>query len=144
MGRKGVIVISLVLVASLHIYSTTGAEAGRSRNGKIRQPDESSSVGTCLADIDSCRPGERITVQGTVGDLWEPASKRAPHTVILRDQSGSLEIVHWLADPPGIAIGNSVECTGTVEIYRGQLQLRLWSKNDLHLIGCAGKPSMGE
>jgi len=144
MGRQVFIVISLVLVALLHIYSTTGADACRSRIGKIRQPDESSSVGTCLADIDSCRPGERITVQGTVGDLWEPASKRAPHTVILRDQSGSLEVVHWLEDPLGIAIGHPVECTGTIDIYRGQLQLRLWSKDDMHLISGAGQPSTGE
>jgi len=70
-------------------------------------------------------------VRGMVGDIWEPASARAPHTVILRDQSGALEIVHWLKDSLGTAVGAYVECTGTVDLYRGQLQLRLWRKDDM-------------
>jgi len=101
-------------------------------------------AGIRLADVSACRPGDRITVQGTVGNVWEPAGKRAPYTVILRDQSGTLEVVHWLEGPLGIAVGNLVECTGTIDLYRGQLQLRLWRKGDLQLLRSTGKYSTKE
>lgn len=87
-----------------------------------------------LADISASRQGERITVVGQVSDIWEPAGTRAPHTLILRDDSAALEIVHWLKNLPRVDIGDSVECTGTVDLYRGGLQLRLWTPKDLQVL----------
>jgi RecJ-like exonuclease len=87
-----------------------------------------------IANISASRQGDRITVFGEVSDIWEPAGKRAPHTIILRDDSGALEIVHWLKHPPRVDIGDSVECTGTVDLYRGGLQLRLWTPEDLQAL----------
>ena len=78
--------------------------------------------------------GDRITVIGKVSDIWDSAGQRAPHTLILRDGSGVLEIVHWLKQPLGVDIGDSLQCTGTVDLYRGGLQLRLWTPNDLQVL----------
>ena len=87
-----------------------------------------------LARVNASLQGDRITVIGRVSDIWEPTGERAPHTLILRDGSGALEIVHWLSHPLCVDIGDSVECTGTVDLYRGGLQLRLWTPRDLQVL----------
>ena len=53
---------------------------------------------------------------------------------VVWDGSAALEIVHWLKSPLPVDIGASVECTGTVDLYRGRLQLRLWTPKDLQVL----------
>lgn len=132
MKRPALIMVALGVVASLHIYTSIKAGAPLPLLHIIREPVDISSPLVRLADVASCHQGDRITVTGWVSDIWEPAGKRAPHTVILRDQSGVLEVVHWLQPPLRISIGDSVECIGTIDLYRGQLQLRLWNISDMN------------
>ena len=132
--RQAFIIAALTVAAFLHVYTWKRSPATRSPKGQSQTPGEISGPVLMLANISASRQGDRITVVGQVSDIWEPAGKRAPHTIILRDGSGVLEIVHWLNHPPRVNIGDSVECTGTVDLYRGGLQLRLWTSRDLQVL----------
>ena len=132
--RRVFIIAALAGVVFLHVYTWKRVPVMQSPEGQSRIPGEVSGPVLMIANIRAARQGDRITVAGQVSDLWEPTGKRAPHTLILRDSSGALEIVHWLKRPPRVDIGDSVECTGTVDLYRGGLQLRLWTPRDLQVL----------
>lgn len=132
--RKVFIILALALAVFLHVFTWTKAPATRSPQRQSRSPGEVYGAGFMLSNIRPSMQGERITVIGRISDIWEPAGKRAPHTIIVRDGSAALEIVHWLKSAPCVDIGDSVECTGTVDLYRGGLQLRLWSSRDLQVL----------
>jgi hypothetical protein len=136
--RRAFIIAALAAAILLHVYTWKRSTASRSLRGQSRAIDEVSRPVVMLADIRASQLGERISVAGQISDIWEPAGKRAPHTIILRDDSAALEIVHWLKHLPRVDIGDSVKCTGTVDLYRGGLQLRLWTPGDLQVL----KPSM--
>ena len=129
--RHAFIIAALAGTVYLHIYTGGKPPATQSPEGEGQTICERSGPVLMLASINASLQGERITVAGEIGDIWEPAGKRAPHTLILRDDSGALEIVHWLQHPTRVGIGDSVKCTGTVGLYRGRLQLRLWARRDL-------------
>lgn len=131
--RYAFIIVAMTLAVFLHVYTWKRSPATVSPEVLSRPLDEGSGP-VRIANIRASRRGERITVVGRVSDIWESAGKRAPHTIILRDGSGALEIVHWLKHPPRVEIGDSVECTGTVDLYRGGLQLRLWTPRDLQVL----------
>ncbi len=85
-----------------------------------------------LADITAEQAGERMTVYGRVSNIWyTQEGSRAPTKIVLRDDSGSLSIVHWLKESPDIQPGDELKITGTVNLYKGRLQLKLWSATDI-------------
>lgn len=132
--RQAFIIAALTLAAFLHAYTWKKEPAARSLMRPEQFPGAESGAALMIADISASREGDRITVVGRISDMWEPAGKRAPHTIILRDSSGALEIVHWLKRLPAVDIGDTVECTGMVDLYRGGLQLRLWNPRDLQIL----------
>lgn len=133
--RYAITIAALAATVFLHIY-TMGEESSGTQIPKEQTQISNKVLGpvSVLAEINACRQGDRITVAGRIGDLWEPTGERAPHTLILRDESGALEIVHWLRHPPRVDIGDAVQCTGTVDLYRGKLQLRLWTPGELQVL----------
>lgn len=132
--RQGLLIAAMAAAVFLHVYTWNKASARRSPIGHAEAVGEISGPVLELADISASMQGDRITIVGRLIDSWEPTGKRAPHTLILRDGSGVLEIVHWLKKPPAVDVGDSVECTGTVDCYRGVLQLRLWYPGDLRIL----------
>ncbi|MDF7824975.1 hypothetical protein P4B35_13215 [Pontiellaceae bacterium B12227] len=79
-----------------------------------------SEITTDLLDV-------QMTVFGTVSRVWKPEpGSRAPHRIILEDPSGTLEVVHWLKDPPEVAEGDALQINGRVTQYNGKLQLKVW------------------
>jgi len=128
------IIAALAGAVFLHVYTWKSSPATRSSKEQAPTTGEMPGSDLMLANIRASMQGDRITVIGKVSDIWEPAGQRAPHTLILRDGSGVLEIVHWLKQPLGVDIGDSLQCTGTVDLYRGGLQLRLWTPNDLQVL----------
>ena len=132
--RKVFIILALALAVLLHVCIWTGSTAAPSPEEQGRTPGVVHGAVFMLANISPSMQGDRITVIGRISDIWEPAGKRAPHTIILRDGSAALEVVHWLKSAPCVDIGDSVECTGTVDLYRGGLQLRLWASRDLQVL----------
>ena len=86
-----------------------------------------------LADITADQAGTRRTVYGRVSTMWNPrADSRAPYKVVLADSSGTLDVVHWLKRVPDITVGDAIEVTGTIEVYRGRVQLKLGDRDDIH------------
>ena len=92
-------------------------------------------AGTKIAEVTGERKGDRLTVSGKVAKLWAPrAGSRAPHKIILEDDSGTLEVVHWLEDFPQVAVGDALEVRGSVDVYKQTVQLKVWDAADLHLL----------
>jgi RecJ-like exonuclease len=84
-----------------------------------------------LADITVDQVDDRLTVFGTVSKVWKSeAGSKAPSKIVLSDPSGSLEGVHWLKEPIDVEVGDTVQITGTVGLYKDQLQLKLWNAED--------------
>lgn len=132
--RQALIILALVIAVVLHIRTWEKLAATQAREEQIRISDETYDAVLKPADITASMQGDRVTVAGRISDIWKSAGKRAPHTLILRDGSAALEIVHWIKSPLPVDIGASVECTGTVDLYRGRLQLRLWTPKDLQVL----------
>ena len=85
-----------------------------------------------LSDITKELLDVQITVVGTVSKVWKPESgSRAPHKIILEDPSGTLEVVHWLKEPPEVHVGDALEITGRISLYKDKLQLKLWKADDI-------------
>jgi exonuclease VII large subunit len=88
-----------------------------------------------LSDVTPEQADEHLTVYGTVSKVWKPrAGSRSPTKIVLEDSSGTLDVVHWLKGAPDVEIGEAVSVSGTVGVYQGQLQLKVWHAEDLHAI----------
>ena len=85
-----------------------------------------------LSEITAEQHGSRITVYGMVSRIWHPAAgSKAPHKIMLSDPGGSLEVVHWFKPEHAIAPGDELEIHGTVDLYKGRVQLKVWEANDI-------------
>lgn len=89
-------------------------------------PEIEEGVGIRLTQVTAGREGETILVSGVVSKLWKPKpGSKAPHKIILEDPSGRIEIVHWLETPPEIELGEPLEVTGIVQVYKGRVELKV-------------------
>ncbi len=85
-----------------------------------------------LSDITPEQQGARMTVYGRVSKVWKPRpGSKAPHRIVLSDSSGSLDIVYWFVPEFKVAIGDELEIRGTVGVYDGSVQLKVWQAKDL-------------
>jgi hypothetical protein len=132
--RQALIISVLAVAVSLHIWTWKTVPVAQFREEQGQSPEEAPGAVLMPANINASMQGDRITVAGRISDSWESSAKRAPRTLILRDGSAALEVVHWLKSPIPVDIGASVECTGTVGLYRGRIQLRLWTPQDLQVL----------
>lgn len=82
-----------------------------------------------------------ITVQGLVKEYKAPRNERAPHTVILADNTGSLDVVFWsdvataLGSEKMPAAGQTLKINGQVSEYRGKIQLKVANASDIVPMG---------
>lgn len=91
--------------------------------------------GFSLSDISVDQAGIRTTVYGRASKVWKPESgSRAPYKIVLEDASGSLDVVHWLKQPPAVEVDDELEVKGSVDVYKGRVQLRVWRAEDIQLI----------
>ncbi len=82
--------------------------------------------------------GRKVRLQGIVTEYQTPPRERWPHSIILEDHSGSIQIVYWDDVADGIApehrpqVGQPLEIRGIVGEYRGVLQLRVDSSEQVN------------
>lgn len=89
--------------------------------GKV--PSGDSVFATITRDL----KGERIVVCGRVRNVWAPKpGSRAPHRIVLEDASGSMDVVHWLDEAPAVKVGDVLRISGSVDVYRNRVQIRVW------------------
>ncbi len=94
-----------------------------------------------LSVITAEQKGERMTVQGRVSKVWKPRpGSKAPHKIVLEDSSGSLEVVHWFAPELQVEVGDALEIRGTIDLYKDQLQLKVWEPGDIQPLETAAEP----
>lgn len=88
-----------------------------------------------LAAITVERKGERVTVRGRVARSWHPPpGSKAPRKLVLRDDAGTLDAIYWLDEPIPAAVGDDVEVRGSIDDYKGTVQLRIWRAEDVRVL----------
>lgn len=91
---------------------------------------------TPIGDITADHRGRRVTVEGVVTDAFSPSpGSRAPHRLTLEADGKTLDVIFWeavagrLRGLPGN--GLLVEAGGTIDEYKGRLQLKVASSERL-------------
>ncbi len=97
-----------------------------------------------LSDITPEQQGARMTVCGRVSKVWNPRpGSKAPHRIVLSDSSGSLDVVHWFVPELQVAVGDELEIRGTVGVYDGKVQLKVWQAEDIQPLEAGVAPRGG-
>jgi DNA/RNA endonuclease YhcR with UshA esterase domain len=79
--------------------------------------------------------GRDAVVRGRVIRLWDPPEdSRAPHRIVLGEETGRLEVVHWVRSAPDLTVGDVVEVRGRVETYKGKLQFKVSEAEDITIL----------
>lgn len=87
------------------------------------------------AGVTAALEGEHLVVVGRVAEYSRPRTgSKAPYRIILSDGGGALEVVHWLPDAPQIHEGAKVRVYGTVGLYKGKVQLKVWEAGDIRVL----------
>jgi DNA/RNA endonuclease YhcR with UshA esterase domain/DNA-directed RNA polymerase subunit RPC12/RpoP len=102
---------------------------------EVSVDDSIAVAGTKLAEITADRKGERMTVVGRVSRVWAPqAGSKSPFKIVLADGGGTLEVVHWLEEPPVVVVGSTIEVSGTIGVYKDKVQLKVWEAADIRAL----------
>lgn len=73
-----------------------------------------------------------MTVYGRVSKVWKTrAGSKAPNKIVLEDDSGTLDVVHWLKEGPKVNVGDELEIRGSVGVYENRIQLKVWDAEDI-------------
>jgi DNA/RNA endonuclease YhcR with UshA esterase domain len=85
-----------------------------------------------LSDITAEQQGARMTVYGKASKVWKPKpGSKAPHKIVLTDQSGSLDVVFWFEPELNVEVGDELEIDGMVDVYNEQVQFKVWEAGDI-------------
>lgn len=96
-----------------------------------------------LSDISADLLGERLTAFGKVSKYWKPShGSNAPYKIVLKDPGGTLDVVHWLKNPPDVQVGDVLEISGMVSEYKGRLQLKVRDADDIQPFQENSEPSV--
>ncbi len=114
------------------------------------QPTSIPSTGiyTSISNITSAMLGQVVSIKGTIQNIrpsWQPS---APNTVSVQDSSGrSIDVVYW----PDVArelppdqhprIDSIMEATGTVDEYRGNLQIKIDRASNIKVEHTTAQPT---
>jgi DNA/RNA endonuclease YhcR with UshA esterase domain len=96
-------------------------------------PSAGAPTQIAVSDIDASTVGRDVILEGTVAQVRQPTSERAPYVITLSDGTSTIPVVLWsdkwttLSRPP--AQGDHVRVTGQVSLYeqRNEIQVRLES-----------------
>ena len=90
---------------------------------------------TPLSSINNSMASQEVAVRGTVSSYRAPTSDRAPHSVMLKDDSGTMRVVIWQRDWEKIPFRDEIQPGATltaklrVTEYRGSMELHLEAAN---------------
>ncbi|MBI5153917.1 hypothetical protein HZA57_01660 [Candidatus Poribacteria bacterium] len=126
------------------------------RVAPVRQPlsasafrDQGPSASTAVNDgyveinigaINTATYGRNVRIKGTVAELNESPAPRVPTKVLLKDQTGQVEVVYWtevadtLTEFDKPVVGMEWEARGTVQDFRGKPQVKVMTP------GLVGRP----
>ncbi|MDK2973563.1 MAG: hypothetical protein PWP23_3318 [Candidatus Sumerlaeota bacterium] len=118
--------------ASERLVSNVVAQTSRPQQAK---PASNANPGAYLTvnDFDAFKGllGQKILIRGTVDEFKPAWNDRAPNVVYLRENGKEIEIVYWTGPattekvPDLTKKGTPVFARGTVEVYRGRLQINI-------------------
>ena len=67
-----------------------------------------------------------VTVRGMIAEVHSPPfGSRHPHRLMLERPEGRIEVIHWFSPEKQVAVGDTVEATGTLVFYKGKKQVKV-------------------
>jgi len=101
---------------------------------QVIQPTSKVSIGS----INQSSVTSKVIVEGAVTAFRESWSETAPNKVTISDGTGSIIIVYWrdigALLPKVPAVGDKLQVTGEVQLYRNELQIKLANQNDIKFL----------
>lgn len=98
-------------------------------------------------EIERSQMGRKVTIQGMVREYRAARSETAPHSIFLEGGSGSLRVVYWgevassLGSQNTPKPGQNLRIRGTVDEFRGELQLKVTNARDIQPVKNEGATS---
>jgi DNA/RNA endonuclease YhcR with UshA esterase domain len=93
---------------------------------------------TPIGTITRAMTNREVTVQAAISGVREPSSARAPYNISLTENGATLPLIYWSDMQPQLAskvkVGNVIQVTAQVNVYRETLQLRLRSPASLTVV----------
>lgn len=90
-----------------------------------------------IASLTKDRVGQQVTVLGKVESARASTRENVPYVIKITDSSGSIDMVFWqdmankLTDSQKPEVGDRIKVSGTIDQYRGTLQIRLDDPNSV-------------
>jgi len=128
-----------LLKAGSRVVATGSLSVAAGRNVRMRaqsvDAEEAPGANAMLNDITAGQEGARMTVVGRVSSVWKPRpDSKAPHKIVLEYSGGSLDLVYWFSLGREVVAGDDLEVRGTVVLYKGAVQLKVWDAADLKIV----------
>jgi len=128
----------ITLLAATDLWVLSRAQAIKP-GGDTASPYPADKSLTPLANVNDSLTNEDITTQATISEVREPRSERVPFVITLADGNAKVPMVLWMESYERVKqhfrVGNTVRVTVTVSNYRGTLQLRLQTAQDIQSVG---------
>jgi len=90
-----------------------------------------------LADVTAAQKGEQVSVTGVLKDINIPGpGSKAPYVLTLHQDGETLEVIFWDKVFQGLERklpmpGKTIRATGRVDVYKDNVQLKVWESADL-------------
>lgn len=100
-------------------------------------PKTEPKSGVKIGDITADHEGEWLTIKGVVESIQVPeAGSKAPHKAVLRQGDDRITVVYWDSvakkiGEQGLETGRECCLSGVIDIFRGELQIKLARPSDL-------------
>lgn len=92
---------------------------------------------TPIAQLATAEKKKNYTIRGTVASARAPRTETAPFVIKVQDAGAAVDLVFWkdtaeqLIPAQKVEVGDQVQVTGSLDEYRGTLQLRLEAPGNL-------------
>ena len=92
---------------------------------------------TPISQLETAEKKKNYTIRGVVVSARAPRTDTAPFVIKVRDAGAAIDLVFWkdtadqLAPTQKVEVGDQVQVTGSLDEYRGTLQLRLEAVGNL-------------
>lgn len=120
--------------------SHEASQPATSGSPKASSGSESNPLVIPVGELSQAYVGKYVRVKGTIEKItpaWQPT---APHTIILADDKGKINVVYWadvadnLKPEQKPQNGQTIQVEGKVKEFKGELQIKIYKAADLVIL----------
>jgi len=107
---------------------------------EVKKEEQKEGEFTKISSITKDSVGETVKVKGKFASVRAPWNERAPYTCMLKDDSGTIQVVFWsdVFDALGVTVDElknaDIEIQSIVNEYRGILQIKVNHPDNIKII----------